>query len=109
MELGIKGKQFRTLGGVPVDADKFDAMRDVLSQHGGKVVGTTDEDGKYRVCTFEFPEGTIRVDHEIRRESMRFTIYFPDGYALPGKHIYHGHNLEKTSTVLYFPREQQPT
>lgn len=38
---------------------------------------------------------------------MPFTIYFPDGFEMPGKSIYPGHRGpdDPETIVLYMPRE----
>jgi hypothetical protein len=110
-----EGVPLKTLINVPIHVPNIEAMSSVLTSHGAALVETLDRTfpchtgGRrgYKEYTILFPDGTRRVDHEVIRLTMPFTIYFPDGFEMPGKSVYPGHRGpdDPETIILYMPRE----
>jgi hypothetical protein len=102
------------LTGIPVDQAFTKRLLKLLELHGAKATHTNTaqrylEDGKtstYHEFTIDFPAGTQREDGMMLYRSAPFTIYFPDGYELPGVEFPSISVLseKKSLIILHIPR-----
>lgn len=102
------------LTGIPVDLAFTKRLVKLLEEHGAKATHTRTAqrylaDGKmctYHEYTIDFPAGTQREDGMMLYRSAPFTIYFPDGYELPGVEIPSVSMLsaKKSLIILHIPR-----
>lgn len=99
----------RQLSPVPIDMAYLDAITTILNAHGATLVEVNQEGTAFpRQFTITFPEGTVRVYDLSLSRSVRFTIYFPDGYAQLAAELWPlaRSSHDRPITVLYLPRDE---
>lgn len=100
------------LSRVPIDLPYIEKVKELLSAHGATFVETREvrnkEGSPYKEFTITFPEGTVRVYDMGLSRSVRFTIYFPDGYEQQAAELWPlvRRTHDQPTTVLYLPDEE---